>query len=74
MVHHVLHVKSSLVRLEFFGNPKTEHIRLTVVVCQSAHHTQACVKEVTIDSKQGSELQGAKHPAPSPSPTNGWVS
>ncbi len=64
MVHHVLHVKSSLVRLELFGNPKTEHIRLTVVVGQSAHHTRACVKQVTIDSKQGSELQGAKHPSP----------
>jgi hypothetical protein len=76
MVHHVLHDESSLVRLELFGNPKTEHIRLTVAVCQYAHHTQACVKQVTIDSKQGSELQGAKHPPPpfpqSPSPTN-WL-
>jgi hypothetical protein len=69
MVHHVLHVKSSLT-----GNPKTEHIRLTVVVHQSAHHTQACVKQVIIYSKQGSELQGAKHPSlPLPQQT-GWVS
>jgi hypothetical protein len=56
------------------GNPKTEHIRLTVVVHQSAHHTQACVKQVIIYSKQGSELQGAKHPSlPLPQQT-GWVS